>query len=73
MTIVKKNKINNNYDYSNFFQQFYRTNDWCYREAYLELARREAAGEPLVNPDYVSSERIQLPSDEELGETEIII
>jgi NADH dehydrogenase (ubiquinone) 1 beta subcomplex subunit 11 len=39
----------------------------------LELARREKAGEPLVNPDYVPCEQINLPSEEELGDTEIVI
>ena len=51
----------------------YRTNDWCHREAYLELSRREKAGEPLINPDYVPIDKIKLPSEEELGDTEIVI
>ena len=48
-------------------------NHWCYREAHLELARREKAGEPLVNPDLIPVDKIKLPSDEELGDMEIII
>jgi hypothetical protein len=39
----------------------------------LELARREKAGEPLVSPDYVSVSQIKLPSEEELGDMEIVI
>lgn len=52
---------------------FCRSNDWCYREAHLELARRQAAGEALVNPDYVPVDKIKLPSEEELGDMEIVI
>lgn len=47
--------------------------DWSQREAFLELRRREAAGLPLVSPDYVDSSTIELPSEEDLGDTEIII
>ncbi|XP_064633108.1 NADH dehydrogenase [ubiquinone] 1 beta subcomplex subunit 11, mitochondrial-like [Lineus longissimus] len=47
--------------------------DWAHREAYLELARRERDGLPLVDPDYVPKDSIELPSDEELGNQEIII
>lgn len=47
--------------------------DWAQREAYLELRRREKAGVELVNPNYVDPATISLPSDEELGDTEIII
>lgn len=47
--------------------------DWAQREAFLELRRREAAGLPLVDPNYVDPAIIELPSDEELGDTEIII
>ncbi len=52
---------------------FLRSNDWCYREAHLELARREAAGEPLVDPDFLPVDKIKLPSEEELGDMEIVI
>ena len=41
--------------------------DWCQREAYLEIARREALGLPLVDPDYIPPEKMLLPSDEELA------
>lgn len=47
--------------------------EWAQREAYLELARREAAGLPLVDPNLIDPSKIELPTDEELGDTEIII
>lgn len=47
--------------------------DWAQREAYLELRRREQAGGDLVSPNYVDPASIVLPSDDELGDTEIII
>lgn len=47
--------------------------DWAQREGYLELRRREAAGIEPINKDYVDSSSIQLPEDEDLGNTEIII
>jgi NADH dehydrogenase (ubiquinone) 1 beta subcomplex subunit 11 len=50
---------------------FYK--DWAQREAFLELRRREAAGLPAIDCNYVDPAKIELPSDEELGETEIII
>lgn len=51
----------------------YSLQDWAQREAYLELRRREKAGLPLVDPNLVDPAKINLPSDEELGDTEIII
>lgn len=47
--------------------------DWARREAYLELRRREHLGLPLIDPNYVDPSTVYLPSDEELGDTEIII
>lgn len=47
--------------------------DWAQREAFLELRRREEAGEELLNPNYVDPGSIVLPSDEDLGDQEIII
>lgn len=47
--------------------------DWAQREAFLELRRREALGLPLIDPNYVDPSTVNLPSDEELGDTEIII
>jgi len=47
--------------------------DWAQREGFLELRRREAAGVDLISPNYVDPSAIELPSDDELGKTEIII
>ena len=47
--------------------------DWAQREGYLQLRQREAAGQELISPNYVDPSLINLPSDEELGDTEIII
>lgn len=51
----------------------YHLIDWTSREAFLELRRREAQGLPLIDRNFIDPARIQLPSDEELGNTEIII
>ena len=56
-----------------FVQPILRAEDWAFREAYLQIARREKSGEPLVSPDYVPIDKIKLPSDEEIGDMEIII
>ncbi|GFQ64662.1 uncharacterized protein TNCT_712801 [Trichonephila clavata] len=50
-----------------------RGKDWIYREAYLQMHRREKLGLPLVDKNYIDPEKIELPSDEELGDTDIII
>lgn len=47
--------------------------DWAQREAYLEMRRREAAGLPYIDRNLIPEENVVLPTDEELGETEIII
>lgn len=47
--------------------------DWAQREAFLELRRREKAGVELISPNYIDPATMVLPSDEELGDTEIII
>uniref|UniRef100_A0A8D8PLG8 NADH dehydrogenase [ubiquinone] 1 beta subcomplex subunit 11, mitochondrial n=1 Tax=Cacopsylla melanoneura TaxID=428564 RepID=A0A8D8PLG8_9HEMI len=47
--------------------------DWAEREAFLELRRREKLGLPLIDPNYVDPATIVLPTDEELGDTPIII
>lgn len=49
------------------------THDWEQREAFFELRRREKLGLPAIDPNYVDPNTIDLPSDEELGDTEIII
>jgi len=50
-----------------------RDRDWTMREAYLELHRREKNGLPLIDKNLIDPSKIELPSDEELGDTEIII
>lgn len=47
--------------------------DWAQREAYLELRRREAQGLPPIDRNLIDPSKIVLPSDEELGDTYIII
>nr|CAI5851022.1 unnamed protein product [Callosobruchus analis] len=51
----------------------YNLTNWAQREAYLELRRREAAGLQPIDPNFIDPAKIVLPSDEELGDTEIII
>lgn len=51
----------------------YNLRDWAQREAFLELRRREAQGLPLVDPNLIDPSKIELPSDSELGDTEIIV
>lgn len=51
----------------------YNLRDWAQREAFLELRRREQNGLPLVDPNFIDPAKIELPSDEELGDREIII
>ncbi|XP_064606315.1 NADH dehydrogenase [ubiquinone] 1 beta subcomplex subunit 11, mitochondrial-like [Liolophura sinensis] len=50
-----------------------KLDQWSHREAYLELARREKDGLPLIDCELIDPSTIELPSDEELGDTEIII
>lgn len=47
--------------------------DWVKRESYIELRRREAAGLPLIDKNLIPVEKIKLPTDDELGDTKIII
>ncbi|XP_053688011.1 NADH dehydrogenase [ubiquinone] 1 beta subcomplex subunit 11, mitochondrial [Sabethes cyaneus] len=47
--------------------------DWAQREGYLELRRREAAGLEPISKDFIDPSKIVLPTDEELGTTEIVI
>lgn len=56
-----------------YYQPDFLIRDWAQREAYLELRRREAAGLEPISPEYIDPATIELPSDEELGNTEIII
>lgn len=56
-----------------FYQPDPLLRDWAQREGYLELRRREAAGLEPINPNYIDPALMELPSDEELGDAEIII
>lgn len=47
--------------------------EWSQREAYIVLREREAAGLEPIAPDYTDPSTVVLPSDEELGDAEIII
>lgn len=47
--------------------------EWARREAYILVRDREAAGLEPIAPDYIDPAKIVLPTDEELGDTEIII
>lgn len=51
----------------------FNLSDWAQREAFIELKRREDAGLPLIDPNLIDPAKISLPTDEELGEQEIII
>lgn len=47
--------------------------DWAQREAYIQLRYREENGLPLIDPNLIDPAKIKLPSEEELGYTEIIV
>lgn len=47
--------------------------EWSQREAFIVLREREAAGLEPISPDYIDASKMVLPSDEELGDAEIII
>ena len=47
--------------------------DWLMREARFELERRERLGLPRVDPDLLPVDSLHLPSEEELGDFEIVI
>uniref|UniRef100_A0A1L8DZQ3 NADH dehydrogenase [ubiquinone] 1 beta subcomplex subunit 11, mitochondrial n=1 Tax=Nyssomyia neivai TaxID=330878 RepID=A0A1L8DZQ3_9DIPT len=51
----------------------WRLRDWAQREAFLEIRRREALGLDYIDMNYVDPATVVLPTDEELGDTEIII
>ncbi|XP_046561176.1 NADH dehydrogenase [ubiquinone] 1 beta subcomplex subunit 11, mitochondrial-like [Haliotis rubra] len=57
------------------YQPDYRYLSWSTREAFLELERREKEGLPLIDPELIEKESViaSLPSDEDLGDTDIII
>jgi len=39
----------------------------------MEIARREQLGLPLIDANFIDPSKIDLPSDEELGDFEIIV
>ncbi|XP_076248218.1 NADH dehydrogenase [ubiquinone] 1 beta subcomplex subunit NP15.6 [Calliopsis andreniformis] len=47
--------------------------DWAQREAFLQIRYKEEHGLPYIDPNLIDPSKIILPSDEELGDTEIII
>ncbi|KAH0561434.1 NADH dehydrogenase [ubiquinone] 1 beta subcomplex subunit 11, mitochondrial [Cotesia glomerata] len=47
--------------------------DWAQREAYLRLRYREDHGLSPIDVNLIDPSKFTLPSDEELGDTEIII
>ncbi|KAJ0180522.1 hypothetical protein K1T71_003926 [Dendrolimus kikuchii] len=47
--------------------------DWSQREAFLELRRREKAGLPPIDPNFINPKYVKLPSESELCDVEIII
>uniref|UniRef100_T1JFL1 NADH dehydrogenase [ubiquinone] 1 beta subcomplex subunit 11, mitochondrial n=1 Tax=Strigamia maritima TaxID=126957 RepID=T1JFL1_STRMM len=51
----------------------YRMKDWAVREAFLEIHRRETNGLPLIDEDLIPRDKIILPTEEELVDTEVII
>ncbi|XP_022658081.1 NADH dehydrogenase [ubiquinone] 1 beta subcomplex subunit 11, mitochondrial-like [Varroa destructor] len=51
----------------------FRDKDWAHREAFLELARREKYGRPLIDKEFIPVERIHLPSEEELEGVEVYL
>lgn len=56
-----------------YYYPDYLLRDWVHREAFLDLDRREKKGLPAIDPYFVPPETVILPSEEELGATEIII
>lgn len=46
---------------------------WEKREALLEIARREKLGLPLIDANLIDTSKIHLPSDEELGDFDVIV
>ncbi len=51
----------------------FQKQNWAKREALLVLREREAAGLPPIDRNFVDPKKIELLSDEELGDCEIII
>uniref|UniRef100_A0A7R9HQ32 NADH dehydrogenase [ubiquinone] 1 beta subcomplex subunit 11, mitochondrial n=1 Tax=Timema monikensis TaxID=170555 RepID=A0A7R9HQ32_9NEOP len=86
-TAVKKNWMSYGYDFDNeqndrnamhatfifAYVPDFQLRDWAQREAFLELRRREQLGLPPIDKNLIDPDKIVLPTDEELGDTEIII
>jgi len=51
----------------------YSLQNWAQREAFLLLKEREEAGIFPISKDFIDPEKINLPSDEELGDIDILI
>ena len=47
--------------------------DWQHREAYLLIREREAKGQVIIDRNLIDPSKVELPSDEELDDTDIII
>jgi NADH dehydrogenase (ubiquinone) 1 beta subcomplex subunit 11 len=47
--------------------------DWAQREAFLELRRREKAGSRPIDPNYINPSLMNLPSESDICDVEIII
>lgn len=56
-----------------YYRPEFTLKDWAQREAFIELRRRERHGLPLINPNIVDPSKFTLPTDEELGDTDIVI
>jgi len=63
--------------YWSFFILFYRPDhkmqDWVCREAWLQLERREREGLPLIDINYIDPKLMILPTEEELGDTQLTL
>lgn len=46
---------------------------WASREAYLEIHRRKKLGLPTIDRNYVDPRNVVLPTEEEIGDLEIIL
>ncbi len=55
----------------NFSHFSSRRNDWAHREGMLLLREREAAGIFPIDKNFVDPAKLELPTDEELGDTPI--
>ena len=61
------------YLHFNHIFHFNSLQNWTQREAYLLLKEREDAGIFPISKDFIDPEKVNLPSDEELGDIDILI